>query len=176
MIRGIFLSAALICGLAPTTTPVLAQSTSTPASAPGQSTPESTTPASGQSTPESAPPTQTTPASGASSSSGSSSSTPAELKKLLDALNLTPHQRKEVDGIQSNAERQFRSIMTPEQLAQFDSNIKAGKRGSETFDSLNLTDDQRQKLNGVQQMIIAQLFSVLTPEQIQTMMQQVQGK
>ena len=163
MIRGIFLSAALICGLAPLTAPVLAQSTSTPA--PGQSTPGSTTPA------------QTTPASdGASSSTGSSSSTPAELKKLLDALNLTPHQRKEVDGIQSNAERQFRAIMTPEQLQQFDSNIKTGKRGSETFDSLNLTDDQKQKLNGVQQMIISQLFSVLTEEQIQTMMQQVQGK
>jgi Spy/CpxP family protein refolding chaperone len=155
MIRGIFLSAALICGLAPLTAPVLGQSTTAPASTP---------------------PAQTTPASGNSSSTGSSSSTPEELKKLLEALNLTPHQRKEVDGIQSNAERQFRAIMTPEQLTEFDANIKAGKRGPETFNSLNLTDDQKQKLNGVQQMIISQLVNVLTPEQIQTMMQQVQGK
>lgn len=161
MIRGIFLSAALICGLAPFTAPVLAQSTST-----------TSTPAS---TPDSATPAQTPPA-GTSGSSGSSSSTPEELKKLLEALNLTPHQRKEVDGIQSNAERQFRAIMTPEQLEKFDANIKAGKRGSDAFDSLNLTDDQKQKLSGVQQMIISQLFSVLDEKQIQTMMEQVQGK
>jgi Spy/CpxP family protein refolding chaperone len=165
MIRGIFLSAALICGLAPLTAPVLAQSTSTPATTPAQSTPDS-----------SATPAQTTPDPGPSGSSGSSSSTPAELKKLLDALNLTPHQRKEVDGIQANAERQFRAIMTPEQLEKFDANIKAGMRGSEAFNSLNLTDEQKQKLGGVQQMIISQLFSVLDEKQIQTMMQQVQGK
>jgi Spy/CpxP family protein refolding chaperone len=159
MIRGIFLSAALICGFVSTTAPVLAQSTT---STPAQSAPESGTPSS-----TSAP---STPA------SGSSSSTPEELKKLLEALNLTPHQRKEVDGIQSNAEKQFRAIMTPEQLTQFDANIKSGKRGSNTFEGLNLSEDQKQKLGGVQQMIISQLFSVLTPEQIQTMMQQVQGK
>lgn len=172
MMRGILLSAALICGLAPIATPVLSQSTSTPTqTAPAQSTPDSSAPV--QSTPDSSTPAQTTPATGTSSGT---SSTPAELKKLLDSLNLTPHQKKEVDGIQSNAERQFRAIMTPEQLQQFDANIKAGKRGSDAFESLNLTDDQKQKLSGVQQMIIAQLFSVLTQEQIQTMMQQVQGK
>jgi Spy/CpxP family protein refolding chaperone len=156
MMRRIVLGAtsALVCGIV-SVTPVLAQANTT--------TPDPSTP-SGTSTPN-----QQT----GSSSTASSSTTEEKLQKLLDSLNLTPQQKKEVDGMKANAERQVRAIMTPEQLKQFDANISAGKQGAAAYDGLNLSEEQKQKLNGVQTIILNQLLAILTPEQLQTMMQQV---
>lgn len=161
MMRRILLGAtsALICTVVPMTHG-LAQTSSGSGSGSSSTTPD---PAASS--------TSTSPQP-ASASSGTST-TEEKLQKLLDSLNLTPQQKKEVDGMKANAERQVRAIMTPEQLKQFDANISAGKQGAAAYDGLNLTEDQQQKLNGVQTIILNQLLAILTPEQLQTMMQQV---
>jgi Spy/CpxP family protein refolding chaperone len=173
MMRRILLGAtsALICTVVPMTQG-LAQTGS--GSGSSSTTSDPATPSNSTATPSNstATPSNSTSPQPASASAGSST-TEEKLQKLLNSLNLTPQQKKEVDGMKANAERQVRAIMTPEQLKQFDANISSGKQGAAAYDGLNLTDDQQQKLNGVQTIILNQLLAILTPEQLQTMMQQV---
>ncbi len=84
---------------------------------------------------------------------------------ILEQLKLTDAQKLKLRGIRSAKTRKINALLSKEQQAKLQEQLKSGKKMSEALKSLGLKPDVMQKINAARQNAAEQIKAVLTPEQ-----------
>lgn len=89
----------------------------------------------------------------------------SKLLPVIEGLNLTVGQLKQLTKLFDDTQAQLAEILTPEQEAQLKSELKKGVSLQDALKGLNTNPRQKLKMKPVLENLKTQLNAILTPEQ-----------
>jgi periplasmic protein CpxP/Spy len=91
----------------------------------------------------------------------------AQMPPGLSNASLSAAQQKQVQKIQAETKEQLATVLTSDQLSQFESVIQQGEKPRQALASLNLSSEKKSKIREILQAQRQKMMKILTPEQKQ---------